>query len=132
MSDKEQDLLGKIDAMLERSDADLLIEKRTSNDDFPVLTEVIEEESNAESVGLDRRSSRQESGRRLAERRISQRRQSSQTDPPASSPRNELECQIAALEDRLTALFVRQQSHIEETLRKAVRDFMERDEGSSS
>jgi len=132
MIDKEQDLLGKIDAMLERSDADLLIEKRTSNDDFPVLTEIIEEEANAVSVGLDRRSGMQESGRRLAERRISQRRQSSHADPAASAHRNELERQIAALEDRLTALFVRQQSHMEEALRKAVRDFMERDEGSSS
>jgi len=132
MINKEQDLLGKIDAMLERSDADLLIEKRTSNDDFPVLTEIIEEESNAVSVGLDRRSSGQESGRRLAERRIGQRRHSSQTDPAASAPHNELERQLAALEDRLTALFVRQQLHMEETLRKAVRDFTEREKGSSS
>ena len=130
MIDKEQDIFGKIDAMLERSDADFLTEKNTASDDFPVLTEVIEEVRSAVCEEPDGRNSSLQVERRLADRRVGQRRQSSPIDQAASVPENEVERLLAEMEHRLTALFIGQQSQLDEALRKAVRDSLAGSEGS--
>ena len=132
MSDKEQDDLEKIDAMLERHDADFLTHKKTSSDDFPLLTEVIEEVRSVVLERLDRSESSLESDRRLTERRIRQRRQSTKIELSAPVLSDDLEPLLAALEHRLTALFTRQQLQMDETLRKAVRDCLGRDESRES
>jgi hypothetical protein len=132
MIDKDQDIFGKIDAMLERSDADFLTEKNTASDDFPVLTEVIEEVRSAVCEEPDETNSNLQVERRLADRRVGQRRQSSPTDQAASVPENEVERLLAEMEQRLTALFIGQQSQLDEVLRKAVRDALAGSEGSQS
>jgi hypothetical protein len=129
MIENDQDIFGKIDAMLERRDADFVTDKSTSSDDFPMLTEVIAVGDNSVWKGADRRGGSQTEDRRLADRRIVQRRQSSTSIPAVPMLNEEYERLLSVLEHRLTTLFVGQQLPMEEAIRKVVREELTGDKG---
>ncbi|MDP2786848.1 MAG: hypothetical protein Q8O79_02055 [Pseudomonadota bacterium] len=133
MLDSDRDIIGKIDAMLGKRDADVLSDKSTLSDDFPMLTEVIEEAGDVAWKGGDRRGAGLASdGRRLSGRRIEQRRQSHAADSNLPVINDEVERLLAAMEHRLTDLFIRQQLRMEEALRKVIRDELGGDEDAKS
>jgi len=129
MIENDQDIFGKIDAMLERRDADFVTDKSTSSDDFPMLTEVIAVGDDPVWKEVDRRGGNQTADRRLADRRIVQRRQSSSSIPAVPMLNEEFERLLSVLEHRLTALFVGQQLPMEEAIRKVVREELTGDKG---
>lgn len=133
MLDSDRDIIGKIDAMLGKRDADVLFDKSTLSDDFPMLTEVIEEAGDVAWMGGDRRGAGLASDRRrLSGRRIEQRRQSHAADSNFPFNNDEVERLLAAMEHRLTDLFIRQQLRMEEALRKVIRDELGGDEDAKS
>lgn len=137
MSDEDKDLFGKIDALFEKRAADALVDKGLEYEDFPLLTEVIAPAPAA--VGWDGGNrfdqDRRQAGRRQEERRLGDRRQDPRrladraaAEPLARAelPGGETERLVQAMEQRLTELFIRQQLRLEEAVRKAVRDELDR------
>lgn len=122
MVESDQDIFGKIDALLERRDADFVTDKTASSDDFPMLTEVISAGDDPVWNEVDRRSRRQTADRRLADRRTLRRRLSSSSIPAAPILEKEFERLLSVLEHRLTTLFIGQQLPMEEAIRKIVRE----------
>lgn len=123
MRDNEQELIGKIDAMLGKRDADVLSDKSALNDDFPRLTEVIDGGERVAWEGGDRRCG-DPSGddRRLSDRRLGQRRQARQTEANPAVSRDEAAHLLAVIEHKLTDLFISQQLRMEEAVRKVMRE----------
>lgn len=123
-----RDLFGKIDALFEKRDPDVLLDKGLEHDDFPVLTEVVaatEEESARENATERRAGERRDSDRRDQDRRLGDRRQLGLNvphtpRPPAASA--DFEHLVAAVEQRLSDLFIRQQLRMEEAVRKVIRE----------
>jgi hypothetical protein len=132
MIENDQDIFGKIDAMLERRDADFVTDKSTSTDDFPMLTEVIAVGEEPVWKGVNRRSGSHVGGRRLADRRIGQRRLSSSPIPAVPIINDEFERLLSVLEHRLTALLIGQQLPMEELIRRVVREELTGDKGGKS
>lgn len=122
MSTENPDLFGKIDALLGKRVPDALLEKELDIEDFPLLTEVVDSPRDALSGG----------DRRLRERRLADRRQEGgrmEGEAPAerapalaAGMSDEMERLVAAMEQRLADMFIRQQLRIEDAVRKAVRD----------
>jgi hypothetical protein len=136
MSEGNPDLFEKIDALLWKRAPEALLDKGISHEDFPVLTEVIDPArptwSGEERRDLDRRQAeRRDVDRRLGDRRqegrqLGDRRQPG--PPPAlSSEMNvDMERLVAAMEQRLAELFIRQQLRMEEAVRKAIREALDK------
>ena len=131
MSTETPDLFGKIDAMLGRRVPDALLEKGLDIEDFPLLTDVVDASldhwNEAERRDQDRRQNeRRQLDRRLGDRRQDGRRQTDRprVDAPAGLPAvmNGMEVLVAAMEQRLTDMFIRQQLRMEDAVRKAIRD----------
>ena len=131
MSTESPDLFGKIDAMLGRRAPDALLEKGLDIEDFPLLTDVVDAAldhwNEAERRDQDRRQNeRRQLDRRLGDRRQDGRRQTDRprVDAPAGLPAdmNGMEGLVAAMEQRLTDMFIRQQLRMEDAVRKAIRD----------
>ena len=131
MSTESPDLFGKIDAMLGRRVPDALLEKGLDIEDFPLLTDVVDAAldhwNEAERRDQDRRQNeRRQLDRRLGDRRQDGRRQTDRprVDAPAGLPAdmNGMEGLVAAMEQRLTDMFIRQQLRMEDAVRKAIRD----------
>lgn len=131
MSTETPDLFGKIDAMLGRRVPDALLEKGLDIEDFPLLTDVVDASldhwNEAERRDQDRRQNeRRQLDRRLGDRRQDGRRQTDRprVDAPAGLPAdmNGMEGLVAAMEQRLTDMFIRQQLRMEDAVRKAIRD----------
>lgn len=124
MSAGDDDLFGKIDALRGKRAPDALLDKALEIEDFPLLTDVIDSVPDALS-GEERRSRE----RRQTERRGQDRHPDSPPDAPDGSPlppqvKVELAQMMAALENRLEEVFIRQQLRLEQALRRAVRDEM--------
>jgi hypothetical protein len=127
MSTENPDLFGKIDALLGKRVPDALLEKELDIEDFPLLTEVVDSIPDALS-GCDRR---------LRERRLADRRQEdSRMEGEAPAERapaltagmsDEMERLVAAMEQRLADIFIRQQLRIEDAVRRAIRDELGKD-----
>ena len=127
-----RDLFGKIDALFEKRDPDALLDKGLEHEDFPVLTEVVaakEEESARENATERRAANRREAARRDQDRRLGERRQIGLHVPLSPRPaatEAEFEHLVAAVEQRLSDLFIRQQLRMEEAVRKAIREELEK------
>ena len=132
MNEDKPDLFGKIDALLGKRAPDALLDKEPDFEDFPLLTEVVDPNR---SAGEERRArDRRQQDRRIEDRRLGDRRQEGRraTDarpgnmpPPLPSDMSaEMERLVAAMEQRLTDMFIRQQLRMEEAVRKAIRDEM--------
>ncbi|MBU1664111.1 MAG: hypothetical protein KKG92_01770 [Gammaproteobacteria bacterium] len=127
-----RDLFGQIDALFEKRALDVLIDKGLEHEDFPVLTEVVadKEEQNAQEHATERRAgNRRDLDRRDQDRRLGDRRQIGLSvplspRPPAAS--EDFEHLVAAVEQRLSDLFIRQQLRMEEAVRKAIREELEK------
>lgn len=127
-----RDLFGKIDALFEKRALDVLIDKGLEHEDFPVLTEVVaakEEESARENATERRTTDRRGETRRDQERRLGDRRQIGLNVPLSPRPAGgeaDFEQLVSAVEQRLSDLFIRQQLRMEEAVRKAIREELER------
>lgn len=132
MADDNQDIFGKIDALLEkRAGFGSRDPHRHSDDDFPLLTEVVEPPSGNPSL----------QDRRQVERRLgTDRRQGDRRrDAPGrlESPRSTLTDEqfsrfLAQFEQKLEDLFIRQQLRIEEAVRRALQGQGENARGRAS
>jgi hypothetical protein len=122
----EKDIFGKIDAILEKRDVEALMEKPVFNDDFPMLTEVIEAEPLVSKDGVGRGVRCQVTDqRRNAERRLGERRISLQ-DPESGdlAISHGVEMTFSVLEKRLADLLTREQLRSEERLTKLIIDLL--------
>ncbi len=135
MSEQKGDLFGKIDALLDRRAPDALLDKSLEFEDFPLLTEVVDAADDAEQHER-RRGDRRALDRRLGDRRQAGRRDGDrQAAPPPPLPSNmsaDMERLVIAMEQRLTDMFIRQQLRMEEAVRKAIRDEIDRHRGEES
>jgi len=132
MSTESPDLFGKIDAMLGKRAPDALLDKELDIEDFPLLTDVVDPPGDAWSETERRHQDRRQNDRRQLDRRLGDRRQDGrrasdrrQLDPPVALPAgmdDGMEALVAAMEQRLTDMFIRQQLRMEDAVRKAIRD----------
>lgn len=119
------DLFSKIDALFDKRDPDVLLDKGLEHDDFPVLTEVVaeKEEESAQARAAERRYN----DRRALERRLGDRRQTATSlSPRPAAASEDFEHLVSAVEQRLADLFIRQQLRMEEAVRKAIREELEK------
>ncbi len=123
---ESRDLFGKIDALFEKRALDVLMDKGLAHEDFPVLTEVVaaREEESAQAHATERRANE----RRDQERRLGERRQIGLSVPlsPRPAAGEDFEQLVSAVEQRLSDLFIRQQLRMEEAVRRAIREELER------
>jgi hypothetical protein len=122
---ENHDLFGKIDALFEKRDPDVLLDKGLEHEDFPVLTEVVadKEERHAQERATERRAE----ARRVQDRRLGDRRENKMglNVPFTSRPQagdDDFERLLSAVEQRLSDLFIRQQLRTEEAVRRAIRE----------
>ncbi|MGQ9685449.1 MAG: hypothetical protein ACUVT2_03960 [Thiobacillaceae bacterium] len=122
MADDNQDIFGKIDALLEkRAGFGTREGHRQPDDDFPLLTEVVKPQTDKPSL-----EDRRQSDRRLGtDRRQGERRKETLGRP--ETPRATLSDEqfnrfLAQFEQKLEDLFIRQQLRIEETIRRALQN----------
>lgn len=111
---EQDDIFGKIDALLEKRVGFGTVEVREA-DDFPLLTEVVEPEG-AAAFPLERRRGER---RQLPDRRRAAR---GAVETPAGLTEAQFERLLAHLEQRLEALFREQDRRIEDALRRALRE----------
>lgn len=112
MADEVQDIFGKIDALLERRDADILGEKCAEDADIPRLTDVIE---TSDSPATD--------GGCSVERRYAVRRRPLATDLAFSGLTDEqLNKLFVTIEKHMIDIFSRHQLQIQADLLKVIRD----------
>lgn len=134
MSEAGKDLFGKIDALFEKRAPDALVDKGLTDDDFPLLTEVLgalpapaRPELGVPGPADAPPAERRQHERRASERRLGDRRAAA-TDlpprPPAAS--DEVERLVQAVEARLGDLFIRQQLRMEEAVRKVIREELDK------
>jgi hypothetical protein len=123
MADKVQDIFGKIDALLERRDADILCEKCAEDDDIPRLTEVIECNEGAVWSGIERRGSPATGDERSVDRRYAVRRKPLAPDLVLSRLTDEqLNRLFVAIEKRSLDIFACYQLQIQDDLIKVIRE----------
>lgn len=148
MSEGSKDLFGKIDALFEKRATDALVDKGLEYEDFPVLTEVVGKAPQArpnwgdpERRVLDRRALGPGTGGYPGkERRVQARRAADKpmVPPPSRSTHGPVDCreegaaQVQGMEERLADLFIRQQLRLEEIVRKAVREELDKRFGHGS
>lgn len=118
MADDSQDIFGKIDALLEkRAGFGTGEAHRHHDDDFPLLTEVVEPQPSLQD--------RRHGDRRLAaDRRQGERRKEAPARldiPRAALSDEQFNRFLDHFERKLEDLFIRQQLRIEEAVRRALR-----------
>lgn len=131
---QKADLFGKIDALLGRRAPDALLDKSLEFEDFPLLTEVVAAASDAPQPGERRLGERRVLDRRLGDRRQAGRRAGDRQAAPPPLPADlgvDLARLLEVLEQRLTELFIRQQLRMEDAVRKAIRDELDRRRGEN-
>ncbi len=124
----QEDLFGKLDALLEKRAPDVLVDKGLESGDFPIMTEVVTPPPAPRGEHAPTESERRALDRRASDRRMTDRRQAGrrENDPRlAISPRPtaadpQLEALLSAMEQRLADLFIRQQLRMEDAMRKAL------------
>lgn len=131
MSDEHQDIFGKIDALLEKRAGFGVVEgQRPAEEDFPLLTEVVEPGDAGTAVNERRHADRRLADRRLvADRRQADRRGGGTGQPADARPTlsdEQFSRFIAVFEQKLEDLFIRQQLRTEESIRRALREEMQR------
>ncbi|MEW5786550.1 MAG: hypothetical protein AB1899_01710 [Pseudomonadota bacterium] len=129
--DGNGDLFGKIDALFGKRAPDALREKGLEYDDFPLLTEVVTEDQPQGWTGGERQAvDRRRGDRRQGDRRVGERLLA---EPPAPLPAHvnaEMARLVAAMEQRLIDMFIRQQLRVEDAVRKAIREELGRKDGA--
>lgn len=105
MADDNQDVFGKIDALLEKAGFDT-DEGRQPEDDFPLLTEVVEPQADAPPA--------------QAHRQDEPRKETPEQTPHAVMSEEQFNRFLAQFERKLEDLFIRQQLRIEKAIRRAL------------
>ncbi|MCU0840337.1 MAG: hypothetical protein MUC79_01290 [Thiobacillaceae bacterium] len=131
MAEDNQDIFGKIDALLEKRAGFGAGEGRpASEEDFPLLTDVVETREFGTAADERRRADRRQADRRLGtDRRLAERRGDEPGRPAGSRPTlsdEQFNRFIAVFEQKLEDLFIRQQLRTEESIRRALREEMEK------
>jgi len=125
MTDNAKDIFGQIDALLGKRNAEILADKTVADDDFPMLTEVIEVPPDSGWVGqVSPASMTHGEDRRIKERRVAQRRVSLATSQRQSDCSNEMAMILELLDQRLAEHSQAQRQQLEESLRQALRDLL--------
>jgi hypothetical protein len=125
MTESAKDIFGQIDALLGKRNAEILADKTVADDDFPMLTEIIEPPAEACWAGQEPRGSLSATDdRRLKERRVAQRRATTETPEQPSINTKELDVLLELLNRRLKEHLQMQQQQFEESLRQAVREIL--------
>jgi hypothetical protein len=123
MSDKDNDIFGKIDALLGKRDADIMGDKYPNNDDFPRLTEVIDGNSAEGWRGRERRVRMPVTdAAQFSDRRHFVRRKNQVTDLMLHSDNEDLNKLLESIECRLKDLFSRHQLQMQDDLLRIVRE----------
>ncbi len=114
MADDNQDIFGKIDALLEkRAGFGTVGGHRHADDDFPLLTEVV-----GPPTGYPFVQDRRQGDRRQGERR--KQALGGLEAPAAALSDAQFERFLARFEQKLEDLFIRQQLRLEEVVRRAL------------
>jgi hypothetical protein len=116
--ESERDIFGKIDAILEKRDREVLAERPISHDDFPTLTEVIDIEIISSQADADRAARVQANDwSRSEERRVGQRR-IAHVDSDLNNPviTRAFELFSEDIERRLSELLINEHRRTEERL----------------
>lgn len=126
MAEEKQDIFGKIDALFEKRVGFAAPDPRgKTNDDFPLLTEVVSPASRPaveERRGTDRRQSDRRGGERRQEWPLGK--------PGAPTFTDEQFARFLAMfEKKLEDLFIRQQLRMEESIVQAVREALKEEDG---
>lgn len=125
MTDNAKDIFGQIDALLGKRNAEILADKTVADDDFPMLTEVIETSPESGWAGQEPRASlTQSADRRIKERRVTQRRVSLATSQSQLDCSNEMAMILELLDQRLAEHLQAQRQQLDESLRQALRDLL--------
>lgn len=123
MIDKSHDIFDQIDALLERRGSEVLSERRVPNDDFPMLTDVIDNEPGSGAHGGERRKgSPSGNDRRAKDRRATQRRHGDGSESSVIPESAVEESLNSDWEQRLAEFFIVQQMRLEEMVRRVVRE----------
>lgn len=124
MTDENQDIFGKIDALLEKRSGFGAAGHAATEEDFPLLTEVVEGQEVA--TGERRRGER----RLGLDRRQGDRRQAGKESPARPTFTDEQFSRFLGLfEQKLENLFIRQQLRMEECIRRAIREVQDKPQG---
>lgn len=119
MTDKNPDLFGKIDAILEKRDALVLTDNVRINDDFPVLNEVIVDvvRDASEPMALF-----DPVNTVLRERRLGERRSPVEESVVARSENNNDDPRFSEMYEKLNRALQRNMERLEEDLRRVIRE----------
>ncbi len=119
MAVDDQDIFGKIDALLEkRAGFGTDTVQRHLDDDFPLLTEVVQPQTGQAFVQERRQGERRQGDRRQGDRR---KGTLGRLDIPRSTLTEEqFNRFLAEVEHKLEDLFIRQQLRIEEAIRRVL------------
>jgi hypothetical protein len=125
MTENTKDIFGQIDALLGKRNAEILADKTVADDDFPMLTEVIEAPLESGSAGREPSLSMpQGEDRRIKERRVAQRRVSHATSERRVDCSKDMIMLLEILDQRLAEHMQSQRKQFEESLRQALRDLL--------
>jgi hypothetical protein len=124
------DLFGKIDALFGKRAPDALRDKGMEYDDFPLLTEVVDEKRDGLAGDERRAADRRQGDRRQGDRRVGERLLDTPPVPLPAHVNAEMARLVAAMEQRLIDMFIRQQLRVEDAVRKAVREELGRTDKS--
>lgn len=126
MPKRDGDIYGQIDALLGKRSPEILNDRVSSGDDFPMLTEVIAHQHGDNDRQRERRQGNPLlDGRRVVERRSAPRRVSDIQDAEAR-PAEAVDLILAATEMRVVALLQLKNAETLQALRKIIRDEIER------
>lgn len=123
MAEDNEDIFGKIDALLERRVGfGAGAPQPNAGEEFPLLTDVVEAPAGATKTAERRHNERRQGDRRLLERR---------REPTGPAPRTGMsDAQftrfLELFEQKLEDLFIRQQMRMEESIRRAVGETLEK------
>jgi hypothetical protein len=125
MKENTKDIFGQIDALLGKRNVEILADKTVADDDFPMLTDVIEAPLESGYAGREPSvSMMQGEDRRIKERRVAQRRVSHAISERRADSSNEMVVLLELLDQRLAEHMKSQRQQFEESLRQALHDLL--------
>jgi len=127
MMGEDEDIFGQIDALLGKRSSAVLAEKTLQGDDFPMLTEVIQPDSNVRNTDVTSpHVVSNEDDCRLIDRRIMERRQSQNQDTSAMAGNIFNDSVCDALERKLSEMLRIQFVNLERSFRLIIQEELRR------
>lgn len=126
MTTPDEDIFGQIDALLGKRSPAVLTEKNLQGDDFPMLTEIIKDVSDAQSNMSANHAITSEVNPWQVERRVFERRQNPSSDVPKILLSAINDSVLDALESKLIDLFRSQHASLEKSVRLIFQEELKR------